>query len=67
MLKTGVHRLKQASKQIRIRVRLVKPDHPRAIDRYIDYFGDSNRRAAARDVCGERLLETLAGQDRVSA
>jgi len=36
-----------------------KPDHPKSIDRYIDYFGDSASRppdAAARDV-----LEAVAG------
>jgi hypothetical protein len=67
MPKTTVRRLDHAAERIPIRVRLVKQDHPRAIDRYIDYFGGSIRRAAAVDVCGERLLETLAGQDRASA
>lgn len=39
-------------------------DRPRAIDRYIDYFGE--RLAAggvpADDPCGERLLDALASQ-----
>lgn len=34
--------------------RLVKPDRPRAIDRYIDYFGGA---AGHIDPCGEALLE----------
>ncbi len=35
-----------------------KPDHPRAIDRYIDYFGDP--RHGGTDVCGEGLLDAVA-------
>jgi hypothetical protein len=31
---------------------LMKPDRPRTIDRFIDYFGDGGP-----DVCGERLLD----------
>ncbi len=38
-----------------IRGRLFKEDRPRAIDRYIDYFG-----TAAEDPCGGRLFEALA-------
>ena len=39
-----------------------KADHPRAIDRYIDYFGGAGSAgaAAADDLCGETLLERLA-------
>jgi hypothetical protein len=33
---------------------LFKPDHPRAIDRYIDYFG-----GPTSDPCGEGLLDSL--------
>ena len=37
-----------------------KTDHPRAIDRYIDYFGGLPRsQGADGDPCGERLLDTL--------
>jgi hypothetical protein len=38
---------------------LFKPDRPRAIDRHIDFFGD--HAAAARDMCGEALLDALTG------
>lgn len=39
-----------------------KPDRPRAIDRYIDYFGGAGSAAPATDddVCGETFLERLA-------
>ncbi len=37
---------------------LYKPDHPRTIDRYIDYFADPGH--AALDACGELLLDALA-------
>ena len=39
-----------------------KSDRPRAIDRYIDYFGGAGGTiaAAADDRCGEMLLERLA-------
>lgn len=37
---------------------LFKRDHPRAIDRYIDYFGGiADGRTV--DPCGEALLESL--------
>jgi hypothetical protein len=39
---------------------LYKADHPRAIDRYIDFFGDSRRAREAGDRCGELFLESLA-------
>jgi hypothetical protein len=39
---------------------LFKPDHPRAIDRYIDYFGAATSQA---DPCGERLLDCLEADD----
>ena len=35
-------------------------DRPRGIDRYIDYFGDSGTRPAARDLRDDALLETSA-------
>jgi hypothetical protein len=41
-----------------IRGRLFKEDRPRAIDRYIDYFGGAS--TAAEDPCGGRLFEALA-------
>ena len=41
---------------------LVKPDRPRAIDQYIDYFGRAGDSPAETDdeSCGEGLLERLA-------
>jgi len=42
---------------------LFKPDHPRAIDSFIDFFGgaaDSQTAAETADGCGEELLERLA-------
>jgi len=41
---------------------LFKPDHPRAIDQHIDYFGGAGASPAATDddSCGEALLERLA-------
>lgn len=40
---------------------LFKADHPRGIDRYIDYFGGAGgTQAAADDRCGDTLLERLA-------
>ena len=49
-------------REIRIASRgLFKPDHPRSIDRYIDYFGgpagDASRLA---DPCAEGLLDLVA-------
>ena len=43
----------------RLHARLFKTDHPRAIDRHIDYFGDTGRPAPAGDPCGEALLDNL--------
>jgi hypothetical protein len=39
-----------------------KPDRPRAIDRYIDYFAGATETLAKSDDdnCGEAFLETLA-------
>jgi hypothetical protein len=38
-----------------------KADRPRAIDRYIDYFGGAgDASAVGDDLCGETLLERLA-------
>ena len=40
---------------------LYKNDHPRDIDRHIDFFGDGLPRAQAdADGCGEVFLESLA-------
>ncbi len=38
---------------------LFKPDRPREIDRYIDYFGGASdgRADETPDACGEALLE----------
>lgn len=35
---------------------LFKRDRPRAIDRYIDYFGDSGTQQAAREIVVDDLL-----------
>jgi hypothetical protein len=39
-----------------------KADRPRAIDRYIDYFGGAGAGCAAAgdDLCGETVIERLA-------
>ena len=39
---------------------LYKADHPRVIDRYIDFFGDGVLADAGGDRCGELFLESLA-------
>ena len=39
---------------------LYKADHPRAIDRYIDFFGDGALSEDSGDGCGELFLESLA-------
>jgi hypothetical protein len=39
---------------------LFKRDRPRAIDRVIDYFGDSAPRAVPRDLAEDRALEASA-------
>lgn len=39
---------------------LFKPDHPRPIDRYIDYFGGTTAVSDDADACGEVLLDHLA-------
>ena len=52
-----------ASPRIREARRLFfKVDRPRAIDRYIDYFGGAGGASATAgdDLCGETLLERLA-------
>jgi hypothetical protein len=52
-----------ASAQARkVRPLFFKSDHPRAIDRYIDYFGGAGGggELAVDDHCGETLLERLA-------
>ena len=38
---------------------LFKRDHPRAIDRYIDYFGGAAAKGKILDPCGEAFLESL--------
>jgi len=45
----------------KVRPLFFKSDHPRAIDRYIDYFGGGGGgELAVDDRCGETLLERLA-------
>ena len=39
---------------------LYKADHPRAIDRFIDFFGDGERGEVAADRCGDLFLQSLA-------
>ena len=39
---------------------LYKSDHPRAIDRHIDFFGDGALSDGAGDRCGDLFLESLA-------
>jgi hypothetical protein len=44
-----------------VRDLLFKPDRPRAIDEYIDYFGGTSDASADEDdVCGEAFLERPA-------
>ena len=44
-----------------VRDLLFKPDRPRAIDDYIDYFGGTGDTSADEDdVCGEAFLERPA-------
>lgn len=45
-----------------VRELLFKPDHPRAIDRHIDYFGGAAEPGsdAETDLCGELVLERPA-------
>jgi hypothetical protein len=45
-----------------VRGLLFKSDHPRAIDRYIDYFGGVIEAAAEGEdgTCGDELMEQLA-------
>jgi hypothetical protein len=47
--------------EARIRALLYKADHPRRIDRYIDFFGDGLARPeVGADCCGDLLLGSLA-------
>jgi len=41
------------------RVTLFKVDHPRAIDRHIDFFGTPTFTRAADVSCGESLIDSL--------
>jgi hypothetical protein len=51
-----------AARASRARRLFFKVDRPRAIDRYIDYFGGAGgaRAGTGDDPCGETLLEQLA-------
>jgi hypothetical protein len=54
------HGLRPTTEQAQPRARaLFKADCPRDIDRHIAFFG--NEDAAARDMCGEALLDALTG------
>jgi hypothetical protein len=41
------------------RVPLFKVDHPRAIDRHIDFFGTSTTVRSSDVSCGESLIDSL--------
>jgi hypothetical protein len=41
------------------RVSLFKVDHPRAIDEYIDFFGERSGRRSRRPSSGESLIDSL--------
>ena len=41
---------------------LFKADHPREIDRLIEFFGDHE--TSTRDMCGEALLDALTKESR---
>jgi hypothetical protein len=58
----STHPAQKAAAFTRTRHLFFKPDHPRAIDQYIDYFGgaDGASTVAGDDVCGETVLERLA-------
>jgi hypothetical protein len=47
------------TREARVRDLLYKPDHPRRIDSYIDFFGDGTARPEV-DCCGDLLLGSLA-------
>lgn len=50
------------------RRRLFKADRPRAIDRFIDYFGSRPGTAALfhRDTCGEALLDAMDAESLIN-
>jgi hypothetical protein len=55
----GTKRPFASARARKVRPLFFKSDHPRAIDRYIDYFGGAGGELAD-DRCGETLLERLA-------
>jgi hypothetical protein len=62
---SSVRRFENASEEPRSAAhpRLFKSDHPRAIDRYIDYFEGTppfHAEPEGGDACGEGFLERLA-------
>jgi len=56
---TAVHAVAPSESTAEARELLYKSDHPRAIDRYIDFFGDGMV-SDVGDGCGELFLESLA-------
>jgi hypothetical protein len=58
----GSRALDSATTPVPVRPTLFKADHPRAIDRYIDYFGGAGDTGSTTDddACGDTLLERLA-------
>ena len=58
----GSRAFDSATTPVSVRPTLFKADHPRAIDRYIDYFGGAGDTGATTDddACGDTLLERLA-------
>jgi len=55
----------EARDRATVQTKFLKTDRPRAIDRYIDYFGggsDVSTTLAETDLCGERFLDVLTEQ-----
>ena len=58
---TAVHAAAPAhAPEAEVRDLLYKADHPRVIDRHIDFFGDGALSDGACDRCGDLFLESLA-------
>jgi len=55
----------EARDRATVQTKFLKTDRPRAIDRYIDYFGGGSAVSttlAETDLCGERFLDVLTEQ-----
>jgi hypothetical protein len=55
-----VHPMSPTTRESLPAEQLFKPDHPRRIDRVIDYFGSP---VPPGDPCGEDLLDALSAHD----